>query len=613
MTLRGLFLQFLTFFSSVKVRLLHLSSKFAHPIQVEQEYGGSIYIGEKIISEYAREDDIQSLFTAISGQSDYDHSSGYYSPWPFNSDMERAWNSDNRPEIVVCNYQTSKGLVVHKIKSTRPSPSRVHKIDYQNPKWAKTLQLISTFRCKSCPYGSDALPHHGPIKIDPTDVHTLSPPTSCPLEMLDDDILYTLAEHLPSESLITFSQAYLRFHTIIESSHELLRRELTCFFLRTSLGDSVLGIGIHLDYSSRALSSDFDWLSEAAFEHHHIRKSIQKRPFEYFLPLAFSPAHFERVLPIIWTRLAELDRGITAAWSELSKRTGRSYHRRLSPPKQVHQTVDVLYQMMNNIVVALMKSCDDVLESSARHHNHTLLHASEKAVYSYCHLFHLLISLTRSDTNIVSDAKSRIGAFRSNSLNRDKKHVPDLGEFIVVVTLVLALSSTESASLWSSLNGPFLEEAFIRNVRWILQAAPDLEVMERGRNDYRLYMTFSHSKTSLRLIMFQITFLYMFVESYSSDMARLDANYGFAEKDFPEHMVEEIKLIYKVQAWPDFFDRVKYSRGRALGAEKFSDMLRAVVKTSASRGYHTPSSKRHLGHLAAQRKTLEQKWVSGNK
>ncbi|KAJ7600718.1 hypothetical protein C8J56DRAFT_911096 [Mycena floridula] len=543
LTLRGLFLQFLTFFSSNKV---------------EQEYGGYVYIGDHIIVQYARESGLPTVpQTPISYRS-------YYAANGAQDRLEKAWNSDKRPEIILSN---KSGSVVDKTKDPKPSPARLHRLEFPNPRWASTLAITSGFKCKLCPYGSKELPHHNvltPVKVKVTNSLSV-PPSSCLLDSLDDDVLYTLISHLPSESIITFSQAYPRFRLIVETYHELLKRELTCFYLRTSLKNSVLGIGIHMDPQSRALSSDFDWLSEEAFKTFTSEKASRKGISSTFSLSHSAPSTLNGCKPRIWAGLFEIDQALCLAWANLGKKT--------CPPREMHLTVVVIYQMMNNIVVSLMKSCDDVFSGN---HEGTLLHASEKAVLGYCHLFHLLISLSRSNPGVLRDAANRVASFARDPAQRHKDRCPDLGELIVRVTLFN----------WGMLNGPFLEETVIRNVRWVLKALPELEVLETGRSDYRLAMTFMHSKTSLRLMMFQITFLDLF-----------------------ERMVEQIKEIYNVNTWPGFFDRVRYTRATALGAEKFSDMLRSCLKTSLARKYHSPCHPTRMESLKTTRKTLEEQWV----
>ncbi|KAJ7848800.1 hypothetical protein B0H13DRAFT_1906552 [Mycena leptocephala] len=79
--------------------------------------------------------------------------------------------------------------------------------------------------------------------------------------------------------------------------------------------------------------------------------------------------------------------------------------------------------------------------------------------------------------------------------------------------------------------------------------------------------------------------------------SRLDKNYGFPDKELPERMVEEVKEIYKVNTWPAFFERVRFPQGVGFGKEKFSDMLRDAMKTSAARRYYNPSPVNRLSQL----------------
>ncbi|KAJ7134711.1 hypothetical protein C8R44DRAFT_433152 [Mycena epipterygia] len=590
LTLRGLFLQFLTFFSSSKV---------------EQEGGGYyVEIGDSVLVRYARESDLNRGAAAIASR----RVPGSYYSVPTQDALRQEWEINSNPIIVVRRQMTEIGPLVQSTKSSRPGPNRLHRIEEKNRRWADTFDVISRWKCKHCPYGSDAVPHCIAARDDAMDVDQssvsvlLTPPAICQLGLLNDDVLFTLASRLPSESVISFSTAYPRLHDIVQSMHVLLQRELRCFFLRTPLADSVLGIGISFDFRSRTLSSDFDWLSQRAFVQYGIRQSIEKRDFSFFLPLAFSRPHFERVYSVIWSRLEEIDKEVQRAENQMS----RNPRRRAAGPPRRQETVGVVYRMMTNIVVSLMKSCDDVLSGPGN--SKSLLHASEKAVVSYCHLFHLLICLCRTDPQILRDATNRLRRFIDQKDFRVKTHVPDLGELIILIMLVVCRPPVGNGPpiKWSSLAGPFLEEAIVRNVRWVLKDAPHLEVMEKGPSDYRLAETFFRSKTSLRLIMFQITFLDLFFNAYASDISRLDNNYGFPEKEIPERMVEEVKEIYKINTWPAFFTRVRFPQGVAFGKERFSDMLRDAVNTSATRRYHNASSYNQLSVLRGQRSRVEE-------
>ncbi|KAF8073957.1 hypothetical protein FPV67DRAFT_776506 [Lyophyllum atratum] len=579
LTLRGLFLQFLTFFSSTKV---------------EQSDGRIVEIGDYLLVRY----ELDSL--------DQDQ-------------LHQLWQSTSSPEVVINGKTADTRLPREATTGQRIKHVKVplRRIESVNPTWHSTFQLISQWRCKRCPYGSDAHPVCRASADKTFRGATLAPssnPSSppCLLGNLNDDVLLELSRHLPSESLVSFSTAYPRFRRLVTSSHVLLERELRCFFLRNPLRTSTLGIGIALEPNARQLSSDFDWLSREAFDTYSVRLSIQKREFQYFLPLAFNRRHFERVEHDIWDHLATLDVAVRECEKQRNKRTKEVSSRRTLPPEHPHQTVGVVFKLMNNIVVSLMKACDDVIENSPTNQSSskTLLHASEKAVTAYGHLFHLLLCLSRTTPLILQEALHRLHRFIQVPKSRVKAEVPDLGELIILITLVLAYPPTASNPVtWATINGPFLEEAIVRNVRWVLQAHPVLEAMETGASDYRLHQTFIESKVSLRLIMFQRAFLDIFVNTYASNLSRLDDNYGFPEPGIPGRMVEEIKAIYKVDTWTGFFHRVQYARGLAFGKEAFSELLRAAIRTSAQRKYHSPKRPLEMHLLWKKRESLERQWT----
>ncbi|TFK24957.1 hypothetical protein FA15DRAFT_687291 [Coprinopsis marcescibilis] len=620
LTLRGLFLQFLTFFSSTRV---------------EQDYGGIIEIGDLHIVSYVQE---QVLGERLDPDSSLHHHHHHHAPGHSQISSERLWNNDPAEPTVLSVYATSGSKITDEVKSSTPHPERVHKISRLNPRWQSTLDSICRWTCSRCPYGSMQLPHNSLSKVERgtgdaivASLPYMNPPTICPLGQVDEDVLLELANAMPSESVITFGRAYPRFYDLISAHHVLLQRELRCFFLKTPLQEGILGVGVAFDHGPRSLSSDFDWLSLEAFSTHNVRKSVQKRQFEYFLPLAFNKYHFERAQPEIWKRLTEIDlivkqvdretktrvqngngngrgRGGFAGRGRVPPRAGQT-DACVPPPGKAHQVVDVLYRMMNNIVVALMKSCDDALEASTRSSTKAgLLTASEKAIISYCHLMHLLICLCRTHPVVLQDAKARLQAFIKSPDNRTKAVEPDMGQLVVLMTLVLIMTPPNQANgpSWAIMNGPFLEEAITRNARWVLKDAPELEVMEEGASDYRLEVTFSKSKTSLRLLMFQSTFLDLFIKTYHQlGIKALDENYGFPTKELPEKMVEEIKDVYKVANWPDFFAKVRFGKGAAFTKETFTGMLRDAIQKSQKRGYHKPAPWGRLQDLGHVRKSLE--------
>lgn len=569
------------------------------PIQVEQNYGGIIFLGEHVDVKYFLQPE-SSSHLPIEDSGDVNK-------------LKSLWNKSTSPEIVEPDASPNVHLHLVKTVHQKQKALQLHRVESLNHRWKSTLELLSSWQCQKCPYGSSLLPHHNPNarSNEPTyavPTPLLQPAAICALANLTDDCMYELSRRMPSESLISFCRAYPRFHAVVDSYHVLLRRELNCFFLRVPLNECVLGIGIALDRKPRSLSSDFDWLSMEAFDRHYVRRSIEKRDFDFFLPLAFSPGNFQAVTPEIWARLALIDQELCNAEVETERRTLRKGNRRTQPVSSArpYDAVEVLYRMMNTIVVSLMRSCDDNMDSKLT--TKTLLFASEKAVTSYCLLLHLLMCLCRSQPEILSNATDKLEQFIQEAKTRLKRATPDLGELIIIINLVLMMPPVNPAQpiTWERVRGPFLQEAFTRNVRWILKDAPELHILETGPSDYRVQTTFDCSKTSLRLIMFQVTFLNVFLETYGAEISRLDENYGFADKGMPERMVREIKDIYRVQTWPGFFEKVNF--GKTLSKAQFSEMLRDTVKDSGRKGYHEPAPPLRIREFAKKRARLDKEF-----
>lgn len=606
LTLQGLFLQFLTFFSSTKV---------------EQEEGGFIDIGDYLITTYMREAEFASrIFPHTDRRSvELDDSQ---------QELARLWLASPSEEVIVAQYaQTETTEVTHTLKYILDHTSPLHKFEKVNPRWERTLEAARTWKCWKCPYGSTALPHLRPASngvLTPPITESLGNHLPDRLGELSDDLLEEVASWLAAEDVVAFGIAYPRFKKVADSFHILLKQELSCFFLRTPLRDSILGIGLDFTDKYRSLVSDFDWLSLEAFKTFGVNKSVLKRPFSFFLPLAFNSEHFQRAETEILKRLCILDNASRNPQEGREARPAGSSrwdnHVRFPRPPSLSPdpttVVRPLYKMMNNIVVSLMKSCDDNFNDPTAQTASVLHQVSEKAITSYCQLFHLLLCLCRSHPSILQDAKERVLHFSRNPNARLKSQTPDLGEFIVLITLVAVApepdvinTTSEAPPTWSTISSVFIEEAFVRNVRWILRDSPNLEVMESGVSECRLKQTFANSKTSLRLMMFQVTFLDLFIEEYGSNcgVAKLNDNYGFPNPALPERMVREIKAIYEVNGWIDFFERVRYEEGLNCSKEEFCEVLRKAVGQSGAWGYHIPS-RRSKGSTRG-RSTAAQYWV----
>lgn len=63
----------------------------------------------------------------------------------------------------------------------------------------------------------------------------------------------------------------------------------------------------------------------------------------------------------------------------------------------------------------------------------TLKHASEKAIESYYHLFHLLLCIATEDKSVVPAVNRTLSRFLQGSNNKDA--VPNLGHLLIMVLI----------------------------------------------------------------------------------------------------------------------------------------------------------------------------------
>jgi len=446
-------------------------------------------------------------------------------------------------------------------------------------------------------------------------------PTITSLEMLNDDVLLMIANQLSSESLFSLMDAYPRFKTLADATRIKLLRELTCFFLRVNInslteykgtGRTILGIGIHLDPYKKELQSAFDWISMEAVDQFKACKSTDQSSFEYFLPLAFSQPHYQRAKRHIWERLVKIHKetsyqGYRAPEYTRGNRKLASMSPTLSPESA---SIQVIYKLMNNTVVQFMRSTEGLYDNGSKSASTqvALLRASEKSVTAYCQLFHLLLCLVRDRPEIRQAAFVSVKYFFDSVAGRKKDVVPDLGELIVQVCLVNATANEKHKGFsWpNELVGPFLEETFTRNVRWVLKDYPELEVLENMDSKYRRQKTFQSSRTSLRLLMFQTYFLRFFVSNIVKYPHDLGNNYGFPPAGVAEIVVKEIQSIYAVDTWMAYFKKVGYARASTWTPGKFCSMLRDRIIEARKRGKaYYPHLHESIASLAAKRQRLD--------
>ncbi|CAG8449547.1 14768_t:CDS:2 [Funneliformis mosseae] len=399
--------------------------------------------------------------------------------------------------------------------------------------------------------------------------------STCTVNDLNDDVWLHIIGFLPDRDIMILSSVYPRIRRLVQFYNILIRRQLVCYFLRKPFTECVLGVGIRVGggpINRRELGlSEFDLFSYESFKNHNLRQGIWGDHFTHFLPVALNKFHFKRALPIIQSTLMELREERGKPWN----------------PSIILKTIPGL---MNTMVVALMKACDD------RSSRSKVLKASEKALQGYCLLLHLLLKLSKVFPQIITEAEKKINAFmHPDRKNRLKTSTPNLGEFMIYLLLTKNIP-------WSRFVACFLEELLSRNVVWFLNGAPELAFLEKSDyiSKYRLEKTFSLSGTSLRLVMFQVAFLKMM----RGKEVEMDRKYGYPSDEMSTSLLSLIKVIYAAKTWNIFFDMVNFPLPKTNWESKVCDRLINAVKDSEKSGYHqNPYTNDELFHLRKKKES----------
>ncbi|KAL8901290.1 MAG: hypothetical protein Q9207_005276 [Kuettlingeria erythrocarpa] len=293
---------------------------------------------------------------------------------------------------------------------------------------------------------------------------------------LPDEILLMVFSELSAKDLWAATQVFPGLQRVLHSYDFIRIREQQCFCSKESFLDVKLGVGVHVAVKGRegTLESEFDLLSDRAFDWHGVRKSVQGLGFEHWLPLPIARRHWRKVRKGIDVRFRDLS---TAA--------------KLTNPT----AFDVLCRFMTDVVVKFNQEAERSYGGDPRS---TLSHASEKAVEAYFALFHLLLCVATEDPSMIRRANEQIATFLQGGTS--KTACPNLGHL-----LVAALISDEG--LTEDLTFAIIKETILRNVVWMLDSKgagmAELSYLEPSAvSDYRLIKTFQASRTSYRLLMF---------------------------------------------------------------------------------------------------------------
>ncbi|KAH6664615.1 hypothetical protein B0J14DRAFT_607363 [Halenospora varia] len=385
---------------------------------------------------------------------------------------------------------------------------------------------------------------------------------------LPDEILLLICEELETEDLMRFAQGWQRIGSVMTKFDIIRTRELQCFCFKKDYMMAKLGVGVTLSSNMRVgfFESEFDLLSLEGFKTYGINRSVQGVNFEHWLPLPISHGHWRSVKQDAFQSLTRL-----ATEARLAS---------VAP-------INVIYHFMNDVVVKLNKKTEEATSRSPfypfqENAKSTLTHASEKAIESYFHLFHLLLCMATEQPSIVQSANTKIARFMGGETS--KEVCPNLGH-LLVATLI------SDYDLSPAVIRAIIKETIIRNSVWVLDKKganmPELAYMEKSEvSQYRLMKTFEAGKTSYRLLMFLNLFRKTAVGNPRKPLNQLCeeafARHGAPPRGSAKHLADSIKRIHAITTFSEFLS--------CMGLEKpsaawFTSFLRTCMEESTKVGY----------------------------
>lgn len=397
-------------------------------------------------------------------------------------------------------------------------------------------------------------------------------------EVLPDDLVGLVLRLLPVPAVVHFGQTCSALAATVRRLCPLVERDLVCFHTKLSWREDVIGVGVKVNRKHAArgrkqptmapstqVSAPLDLLSRTAFDELGVRLSVWKQRFDYFLPLALHPMH-QQAVGTGWEEAMVDILGVSSGFDPM-------------------MVLDVLPCLMNSTIVKLVNEEDAEQQ-----------HASEAALLAYCAYHHVLLVLAQRYPQIAQVAEQVVSRFRDSPRARDKQHVPNLGELLVMLTL--------TDTTWDEIKAAYMTEAMARNVRWLLEKHPELGYLESHRSQYRVNTTCEASRTSQRLLMFQVNFLQLVGrpegKGWTQVLQAYDQSFGQPSCGKRRQLHRLCKSVMGVESFHEFY--------RLIGVAVpplICGVMRSAVRNSRRRRYHRPEQYRLEWNELVRRRSCE--------
>jgi hypothetical protein len=434
------------------------------------------------------------------------------------------------------------------------------------------------------------------------------------------DVFLVILDNLDMVDLKHVQESCKSLWEICASNNVWRRRELLCFHSKFTFEEETLGVGLqlerHRDGVLKGVSSTFDLVSQSAWKA-GVRHSVWRDEMTHWLPVILNASHAERALPKLKESILAIWReGIAMDHRRVHK---APHHGSLQ--EYVSAVLDVLPKLMNRLVVELMsdtqasnvvsRHCSDRALEGYCYVHHMLLklteqcpaiaHEAERRVSAFLRneqsrskgnvpdLGAWLCLLTLSNTNWHQCATRYIRESFDRHVRWMIRECPEIlrsstlpfahwdQRAVQSVGLCGKLASVQKTKATQDGGKAHVKAGKTNTARNMFAALADINTEVKAGADSvmknttvpiaavspmdiedRLWVTLKLSRTSLRLLMFQVEFLKLIGRpsglSCQDVLRRYDQGLGTQGPRLRAHLQSECQKILGVQRWTLFFN-----------------------------------------------------------
>ena len=433
--------------------------------------------------------------------------------------------------------------------------------------------------------------------------HKSYQPLRSVFDSLPKVLFYYIRHFLKVPDLFRFEKTNHYIHRILTVPYLKERLSTECYYTRTNLEETILGIGIDIEYYRggsyiKKIHTSLDLVSSIAFQDCHLYQGLDNEKITAVLPLVLHPSHLKRAKKLLITTLNKICRhpeliegDITYTYMTDSLSTNhynsttmiRDKQQQAKQEKQLNRSSSnykkELYRFQPFFALEILTQLLNTCVTKVHHDNPYL---STKAIQGYCYFHRLLLQFIVWYPAIMETINLKIKNFITQPRKRTKTQIPQLN----ILLSYIALSTKYN---WDDLKATFLKEQQLRAVTNILQASPKWSFpvgeLESFREERLLdsFRATHEEKRQTALNIYFITYIAKRTASNQLTMVDYDAYYGKPPRghSFSKQLRE---ISAKIVDWKSYY---QYSNLNNPGHSSLSNQLRLDVLHSLTLKYHS--------------------------